>query len=1492
MKKIIGSSRTINDAAITLGEVGSYSTSDILGAYGTDVLPPPAALKPPAAVQSPGVVQWPGMTERDPAPWWSDYSDDAFLFDAAAVAPEGEATSPSLTPTDNFYSSQWHFPLLGDVETIWDEFDGSGVTVGIYDDGVEFTHPDLAGNYDSSLHVTIGGSPQSGSSNSPTDGHGTAVAGLIAAANNGTGTVGVAHGATIAGVNIFDPNLPTYVNAADKTEFYNAMSQQDNFDIVNHSWGSTPRFFASRSLSEPAGMSGILETIYEDIHANGRGGLGTIALKAAGNDTMDANGEGHNVSRHTITVAATDSTGAATWYTNFGSNILVAAPAGAVTTDLQGNGGYESVGGGFDSTGDYTNSFGGTSAATPVTSGVVALILDANSDLGWRDVHTILSVSASHTGALIGGAPNTYEVGDWETNGAVTWNGGGLTFHQSYGYGMANAYNAVRMAEVWSLFNVAQVSNNEQTVSASFSPNLSINQGGPGTTTYSFNITEDVLIENVQLRLMIEDGWIVDYRMTLISPDGTEMEVDFSDASSGLVGSGANGFDWVLGFEGFRGESPVGQWQLVIEDVYADAPSQAGTLVGLEIDIHGSAPSTNKVFTYTDDFDYMVSVDASRTTLTGATGAQDWINAAAVSTDMVIDLSGGSSVIDGVSTDLGTAVENAVAGDGNDTLIGNAGSNKLHGMRGDDTLIGGAGGDHLAGGAGLDTADYSASDAGVNVSLMTGFAAGGHATGDSFDSIENLIGSDYDDLLNGDDTANILRGGAGGDFLNGRGGSDTADYTGSDAGVNVSLLTGFAAGGHAAGDSFSSIENLIGSTRDDLLNGDHDANILRGGAGGDFLNGRGGSDTADYTGSDAGVNVSLLTGFAAGGHAAGDTFDSVENLIGSAHDDLLNGDHDANILRGGAGGDFLNGRGGSDTADYTGSNAGVNVSLLTGTATGGHAAGDTFNSIENLTGSAFGDILSGGHDANILRGGAGGDVLNGDGGADTADYTGSDAGVNVSLLTGFAAGGHAAGDTLNSIENLIGSAFDDLLNGDHGNNILTGGASNDVLRGRGGADTLVGGTGSDTADYSDSDAAVNVSLLTGFAAGGHAAGDTFDSIENVTGSAHDDLLNGDNTANILRGGAGGDFLNGRGGSDTADYTGSNASVNVSLLTGFAAGGHAAGDTFNSIENLIGSAHDDLLNGDHGANVLRGGAGGDFLNGRDGSDTADYTGSDAGVNVSLLTGYAAGGHAAGDTFSSIENLIGTAFDDILSGDHEDNILTGGASNDVLRGRGGADTLVGGSGSDTADYSDSNAAVNVSLLTGFAAGGHAAGDTFDSIENVTGSAHDDLLNGDNTANILRGGAGGDFLNGRDGSDTADYTGSDAGVNVSLLTGYAAGGHAAGDTFDSIENLTGSSHADILNGDHADNILTGGAGDDVLRGRAGVDTFVFHENFGNDTIVDFEDGMEFLDFSEHSGVNNIGNLTIAASFGDATISDAFGNSVTITGAAGLIDGSDFIF
>ncbi len=318
----------------------------------------------------------------------------------------------------------------------------------------------------------------------------------------------------------------------------------------------------------------------------------------------------------------------------------------------------------------------------------------------------------------------------------------------------------------------------------------------------------------------------------------------------------------------------------------------------------------------------------------------------------------------------------------------------------------------------------------------------------------------------------------------------------------------------------------------------------------------------------------------------------------------------------------------------------------------GNAANNTLN------GNAGADVLDGENGNDTLIGGAGADQLIGGAGTDTADYSNAGGGVTVRLSTGNGERGDALGDTYSSIENIIGSRFADSLTGTSGansiaagdgndglyggvgNDVLDGGAGNDLLRGGAGADQLIGGAGTDTADYADASGGVTVRLSTGSGQRGDALGDTYSSIENIVGSRYADSLTGANGANSIVAGDGNDGLYGSGG-------------------------------------------DDLLDGGAGNDLLRGGTGADQLIGGAGTDTADYADASGGVTVRLTTGSGERGDALGDTYSSIENIVGSRYADSLTGTNGANSIVAGEGNDGLYGVAGADTLDGGAGNDKLD-----------------------------------------------------------------------------------------------------------------------------------------------------------------------------------------------------------------
>ncbi len=830
-----------------------------------------------------------------------------------------------------------------------------------------------------------------------------------------------------------------------------------------------------------------------------------------------------------------------------------------------------------------------------------------------------------------------------------------------------------------------------------------------------------------------------------------------------------------------------------------------------------------------------------------------------------------------------------------DYIFGSGGADNIDGRSGDDIIIGGSGSDVLAGGAGNDTVSYGSSFAGVIVNLSKQTVAGGYADGDVISGFENVIGSGAKDSLVGTDQVNNIQGLAdddviegldGGDTLNGGTGRDLVRYDKSTAAVSVNLQTQTASGGHADGDVISNFEDVWGSLLyGDTLIGTAQANEIKGyggddgitgGDGGDDLDGGDGVDDLHYDESDAAVQISLADETASGGFADGDIIANFENiwgstgfgdvLTGSAVDNALYGQGGDDNIEGGAGADIIDGGAGNDTASYAGSSAGVTVRLDIGTGVGGDAQGDMLTSIEDLVGSAQIDTLVGsaGVDNNI-SGGSGGDFLYGLSGAD-------------------------------------------ILDGNSGDDLIEGGADADILN---------GGSGTDTASYAGSSGSVTIRLFNGTGVGSDADGDTLSNFENVVGSMFNDVLIGAyNVNNLLEGGAGTDYIDGLSGTDTASYAGSAGSVTVRLWNGTGVGGDADGDILANIENLIGSANNDVLIGAYGANnLLEGRAGADYLNGLTGNNSATYAGSTDGVTVRLWNGTGSGGDAEGDTIANIQNAIGSTNADILIGTFAaSNFLSGGEGNDflfglsgndviyggwgddLLDGGSGSDALNGGVGIDTISYAASSGAVTVRLYNGTGSGNDANGDSYTGIENARGSDFADAIIGAyGVDNILEGGAGADYLDGLSGNNTVSYANSTNSVTVRLWNGTGIGGDAQGDVLVNFANVTGSNNNDTLLGSFAtDNIINGGGGDDNMFGLSGNDTFAFNDNFGHDTIHDFVDGSEFMDISDSS--LTLADLRIEVVGADTIVhfdqvNAGISDTITLSGITSGIDAGDFI-
>lgn len=616
-----------------------------------------------------------------------------------------------MTPTDPLYAQQWHFSLIGDIERIWDEFDGTGVHIAVYDDGVQYAHPDLAPNYDASMHFTYLGVTYDGNASAADEVHGTSVAGIIAAQNsNGQGGTGVAHGVTITGVDVFDPTFTANLTIEEAMIGWAA-----NFDIMSNSWGWMPGYQNWKSLAASGSQLARYDSWYGDLVRDGRDGLGTIIVQAAGNDTRNAV-DAVNVSRYTITVSATDRFGFVEDYSNFGSAILIAGPASAVTTDRLGDAGYNASGtlDGDAFQRDYTSTFNGTSAATPTVSGVVALMLQANAGLGWRDVSNILAMSASLTGSDFGGPGTGFEVGSWTSGATGTWNGGASAYHVSYGYGMVDAFAAVRMAEAWlTMHGSAQTSANEQHVTARNLTDVLILDNA--TVSSDVTVTQNIEVETIYVTVTINHSYASDMIIRLVAPDGRIFQLFDNEGGSTAFDGGKK---WTFAVEGARGYGSAGTWSVEVAD---EVLGDTGFIGAVQLDFHGRTSTTADIYHFTDDFLTLRAEEAGRATITDTDGGRDWINMSAISGDISVWMAAGKTArVDGVSwftIGSGRAIENLYAGDGNDLVSGNSAANHIVGARGrdtirgfdgNDTLDGDQGNDRLQGGLGLDSFVFAA----------------------------------------------------------------------------------------------------------------------------------------------------------------------------------------------------------------------------------------------------------------------------------------------------------------------------------------------------------------------------------------------------------------------------------------------------------------------------------------------------------------------------------------------------------------------------------------------------------------------------------------------------------------------------------------------------------------------------------------------------------------------------------------------------------------
>jgi Ca2+-binding RTX toxin-like protein len=1401
--------------------------------------------------------------------------------DAVAYAEPDYLFTPSFSPNDTYYVNQslWGLNSTGqtitnsagsftttadadiDAPEAWDTSAGGSpnVTVAVLDSGVDYNHPDLAGNIWTNTGETGGGKETNGlddDSNGKVDDwhgwdfanldndpapihyHGTHVAGTIAAkGNNGVGVAGVSYNSKIMPLQAFSVNGATATALSSDLIEGLDYAGKNGANVVNGSFGG------------PGDGQAFNDTI--------RNYPKTLFVVAAGNDNFD-NDLPDQVSfpcavtaANLVCVAASDYNDAKASFSSYGATSVDLAAPGVNILSTVPNNAY-----------GYLN---GTSMATPHVAGAAALLFSADSGATPASVKRALLDTVDPLPAFAG----------------KTVTGGRLNLARAVASVTQPAAGTARLTLDNSTITYKAAAGQANNVSISLSgstytlsdPGANV-AAGAGCTQVNANQATCPSTGVQKIHVRAGDG---NDTVVLASSVTADSQLYGEAGNDSLTGGSGN--DSIAGGAGTDNIDGAGG--------AADAADYSESTTPLTLSLDGVANDGavgegDNVSVNTENVDGGSAAD----TITGSSAANR------------LDGEGGDDVING--------------NDGADLIYGRRGSNTLRGGNGNDAIaggmnsdlvIGGAGADNLLGGDGRDTISYEDRTNPVSITFDATANDGESGEGDVLSADFEVArgGSGADTIVNNSNTVVTFIGGLGADTLTTTNYLDVLSYADRTNAVTVNLGDAATDGEPGEGDVLSGFATILGGAGNDTLIGNDNSNWIDGGPGADVIDGAGATDYprdyAIYDTRTAGVTVDI-DGVADDGSAGeGDNVRNVEGIKGGSGADQLtagtgyaelygNGGNDTltagaggSLLQGGQGTDYIVGGAGKDAADYVDHTKGIDVRLDGIVNDGQPGENDVISAnVESITGGSGADYLEGDANANTLNGGPGSDTIRPRLGTDTVDggytyqgeqntvtYSERTATVLIDPRSATRQGGEVnEKDYISRTQIYIGGSGNDTIFGaDYSVDTLYGGPGNDSLNGLGsdddlygdaGSDTLAGGAGLDLVSYENRTAPVTTSV-DGIANDGETGenDNIVDDVEYIDGTPYNDTMQGAATVTT--------YLFGLGGNDT--------------MRG------QPGAT--AVDALIGGPGDDTLDGGPGNDGVHGGLGNDVINGGTGVDSSSYGDATGAVTISP-NGLATSGQA-GETDrigTDVENLSGSDFADSLTGNDGPNTLLGGYGNDVYHGEGGddlldggsdgADDIYGGSGSDSQSYDNRwtdwiKVTMNDDLPNdgNWRTTGSLEKDNIHSdVENVKGGRqNNDILIGNDSANTLDGGPGGDTLtglggddilrggfnvdvsympswnnndtlNGGDGNDTADYSDHDMQnsyypepLTVSLDGVNSNDGTNTEFIIESdiigtdVENVTGGGKDDVLTGSSGSNVIDGGLGADTINGLGGVDT-----------------------------------------------------------------------